>query len=68
MLGVSEEWIALFDETVVQKPQWYDAGMGPFDGAAFKTMYDSLLYRQIFGVYLVNQAYAGAQQQDHTGG
>lgn len=68
VLGVSEEWIALFDETVVQKPQWYDAGMGPFDGAAFKTMYDSLLYRQIFGVYLVNQAYAGAQQQDHTGG
>ena len=68
VLGVSEEWIALFDETVVQKPQWYDAGMGPFDGAAFKTMYDSLLYRQIFGVYLVNQAYAGTQQQDHTGG
>ncbi len=69
VLGVSEEWIALFDEAVVRKPQWYDAGMGPFDGAAFQTMYSSLLYRQIFGAYLFSQAYAGAQQ-DHsqTGG
>lgn len=52
ILGVGEKWIGLFDPDYVSKPQWYDAGAGPFDADAFHTMCTALLDRQIFGAHL----------------